>query len=103
MTLTIELTETEAAKLHHQAQAQGVDEATLLREWIASLPEEKPRRCLTPQELLRMPPEEADRYIEAAAEEAAPLYAADLALPPQDRELTALSTLAGASFRDEGE
>ena len=106
MTLTIELTETEAAQLHASATARGTDEMTVLHELIADLQtpaEHAHTRYLTPQELLRMSSQEQDRYIRSAAEDAAPLYAADVALLPQDREMTALTTLAGESYRDEGE
>ena len=55
-----------------------VDKA--IRETIERLPEARP---LSAKELLRLPAEERDRYIRAACEKAAPLYAADLALPPE--------------------
>ena len=34
-----------------------------------------------------------DRYLSEAAAHAAPLYEADLALPPEQRELTAISAI----------
>ena len=103
MTLTVELTEIETARLRALAKANGTDEETALREWIAALPDESPRQFLTPQELLLLSPQEQNCYIRAACEEAAPLYAADLNRPPHERELTALSPIAGVSFRDDGE
>ena len=39
--------------------------------------------------------------MKAAAEDAAPLYAADLALPADERELTAFTALDGEPFYDE--
>jgi hypothetical protein len=53
--------------------------------------------------LLTLPPEEQDRILAAAAEQAAPLYEADLALPPSPRKRT-LSEMAGfaAHTRVEG-
>ncbi len=53
----------------------------------------QPRQLLTSRELLAMTPEERRPYLRAAAEAAAPLYAADLARPPLERELTALTAL----------
>jgi hypothetical protein len=43
-------------------------------------------------------PEEQDRLMAAAAEEAAELYNADLALAPGERELTAFTALDGEEF-----
>ena len=47
---------------------------------------------------LALPREEQDRLMTAAAEDAAPLYADDLALPPAERELRAFTALDGAPF-----
>lgn len=101
MTRTIELTPEQEAYLEAEARAMGVGEEEALRRVIATVL--KPRRFLTPQELLRLPPEEQDDYIRAAVEDAVPFYNSDMALPPQERELTALSTLAGEAFCEEGE
>ncbi|HLK55271.1 MAG TPA: hypothetical protein VKU00_01825 [Chthonomonadaceae bacterium] len=94
MTLTIELTPEEAAKLHSLAQAKGTDDVGalqgLLAEWTG--------QPLTARELLRLPKEEQARYLRKAVEQAAPLYEADLSRPVQDRELTAFSTLDGEPF-----
>ncbi len=49
----------------------------------------------TARELLKMPREVQDAYLKAAAADAAPLYNADLALPPAERELTAFTILDG--------
>jgi hypothetical protein len=48
-----------------------------------------------PAYLLSLPREERDRILRAQAEQAAPLYKADLALPPAERELTAFTALDG--------
>lgn len=53
------------------------------------------------RDLLRMPPAERDAYLRTAAESAAPLYEADLGLPPHERELTALTALDGEAFCDD--
>jgi len=48
-----------------------------------------------PAYLLTLPTEEQDRILAAQAEQVAPLYEADLALPPHERELTAFTALDG--------
>jgi hypothetical protein len=63
-------------------------------------------RDLSPREFdlnvfLALPREEQERQLAAAAEDAAPLYAADLALPVAERELTAFTTLDGEVFHDD--
>ena len=50
-------------------------------------------RYSTARQLLAMPEAERDRILSEAAAHAAPLYEADLALPPERRELTALSAI----------
>lgn len=40
-----------------------------------------------------MPEAERNRILSEAAADAAPLYEADLALPPEQRELTAISAI----------
>ncbi len=47
----------------------------------------------TARQLLAMPEAERGRILAAAAAHAAPLYEADLVLPPEQRELTALSAI----------
>lgn len=51
--------------------------------------------------LLTLPRAERDRILALAAEEAAPEYEADLALPVAERELTAFTALDGEPFLDE--
>ncbi len=70
-----------------------VDDA--IWQTIESLPT---TNILSTSELLRMPVLDRDRYIEAAAAHAAPLYNADLLLPLAERELTALSSISGKDF-----
>ena len=57
-------------------------------------------RSLTARELLSLPADKRDAYLRAAAEDAAPLYEADLALPPSERELTALTALDGEPLHE---
>ena len=47
----------------------------------------------TARQLLAMPEAERGRLLSEAAAHAAPLYEADLALPPEQRELTAISAV----------
>ena len=47
---------------------------------------------------MTLPREEQDKVLSAAAEDAAPLYCADQALPSADRELTAFTALDGDAF-----
>ena len=91
MTLTIELTPEEAAKLHQLAHMKGTDDAGALRELLAQWTEQP----LTARELLRLTKEEQARYLRVAAEQAARLYEADLARPMEERELTAFTALDG--------
>ncbi len=92
MSLTIELTPATERALREHAAQQGIAEA----EWVRRVIE---RAFLQPtptaRELLSVPPEERGAVLVRAAEQAAPLYDADLALPPPDRELTALTVLDG--------
>lgn len=50
--------------------------------------------------LMTLPTEERDRILAGAAEKAAPFYNADLALPVEQRELTAFTALDGEPFYD---
>ena len=51
-------------------------------------------------EFLALPKEERQRRLRVMAEEAAPLYEADLALPVEERELTAFTAFDGDPFYD---
>ncbi len=54
-----------------------------------------------PAYLLSLPLEERRRIMAAQFDEAAPLYAADLALPMEQRELTAFTALDGDPVMEE--
>ena len=97
MTIIIELNEEEAAKLNRLAKERGTNAEDAVRSWLATVP---PIHLLTARELLRLPKDERERYLRAAAEDAAPLYATDLALPSHERELTAISSVAGLDYND---
>ncbi len=95
MTLTIELTPELEARLAAQARAAGKP----LPEYVQNALEE----VAAPKEVdmktfLGLPREEQDRLIASSVESAAPLYEADLALSPHERELTALTALDGEPF-----
>lgn len=66
-------------------------------QYAAILVQERLRaaREADPAYLMTLPREEQDRILTAQAEAAAPLYEADLALPPHERELTAFTALDG--------
>jgi hypothetical protein len=95
MTLTIELTPELEARLKAQAQASGKP----LSEYVRSTLEElaAPRE-VDMEAFLALPRQEQDRLLAAAAESAAPLYEADLELPPHERELTAFTALDGEPY-----
>ncbi len=59
--------------------------------------------CFTARQLLAMPAAERDRILSEAAAHAAPLYEADLALPPEQRELTAISAIGGDVYEYQGD
>ncbi len=102
MTLTLTLTAEQEARLKAEAQESGLpmSEYALRRLFGHS---ERPtassgQRHLSARELLAMSPEERGTYLRAAADAAAPIYEADLALPYAERELTALTALDGEPF-----
>lgn len=97
MTITIELNEEEAAKLIRLTEEQGASPADAFRSWLAAVP---PTHHLSARELLRLPKKDRETYLRSAAEDAAPLYAADLARPDHEKELTAISSVAGRDYRD---
>ncbi len=92
--MNIELTPELESRLQTEAERHGADvSAYALHLLDSSLP-----RYLSATELLRLSPEEREPYLRRAAEDAAPLYNADLALPPGERELTAFTALDGEPF-----
>jgi hypothetical protein len=98
MTLTIQLTPEEEARLVAAAHREGLAAAEYARRRLMA---DLPAPYLSARELLRLSPEEQGRYLSAAAEVAAPIYAADLALPLEERELTAISAVAGSDYRED--
>ena len=97
MALTIEMNSEIETKLHQEAERLGVPADRFILDLLEK--ELKPKEFdLTA--FLALPRAEQDRIIEAAVEDAAPLYAADLALPVAERELTAFTALDGEDFRD---
>lgn len=97
MTITIDLCPEVEACLVRKARTAQQPVSDYLNNLIESL--------LMPEEVdmdtfLALPREEQDRLMAAAAEDAAPFYAADLALPPAERELTAFTALDGEPFYD---
>ena len=98
MTIMIDLRPEVEARLAQQARTAQQPMSEYLNGLIESL--------LMPKEVdldafLALPREEQDRLMAAAAEDAAPLYAADLELPPAERELTAFTALDGEPFHDD--
>src|SRR4051812_26215589 len=95
MTLTIDLTPELEARLEAKARASGKPLPEYVRITLEELatPEE-----VDMAEFLALPRQEQDRLLAAAAESAAPLYEADLALPPHEQELTAFTALDGEPF-----
>jgi hypothetical protein len=87
MTLTIEVTPELESRLQAAAARNGLPVAEYAR---TVLERQVPPLALR---VASLPPEEQDRIMAAAAEEAADLYNADLALPINERELTAFTAL----------
>ena len=95
MTLMIDLIPEIEQSLSVEAARQGQQPS----EFIMRLLE----RELKPKEfdidaLLALPRHEQARLMQAAFEEAAPMYNADLALPVSERELTAFTALDGLNL-----
>ena len=98
--MNVELPPELEIRIQQEAQKQGVDATAYALQLLShSLP---PRR-LSARELLRLPCAERDRYLARAAEDAAPLYNADLARPVVDRELTAFTALDGEPYIEDNE
>ena len=97
MSLVLELAPDVESRLNVKAAENGVayvDYVTrLIEEEVKQ--EEVKLPYLSARELLKLSPEERGPYLRAAAADAAPLYHADLALPPAERELTAFTILDG--------
>lgn len=95
MSVTIDLAPEVEETLRQEAARQGLDTGEFARSLIerALSP-----RVYTARELLAMTPEWRAAYLQAAADDAAPLYDADLACPAHERELTAFTALDGEPF-----
>ena len=100
MSIYLELPPEVEAQLSEHAEGKGLDLADLIREMVESnLARQEIQSLKTPEgrwdfsRLRALPTADQDRIMERAAKDAAPLYAADLALPPHERELTAFGIL----------
>ena len=92
MSLVLELAPDVESRMNVKAAEYGVAPVDLVTQLIER---EVILRPITARELLAMPREFQDAYLEAAAADAAPLYNADLARPVAERELTAFTALDG--------
>ena len=94
MTLIIEVDPEVEARLQEVAARYGLPVAEYARGVL--------ERQVLPLALrvAALPPDEQDRIMTAAADNAADLYNTDLDLPPQERELTAFTALDGEEFSD---
>ena len=97
MAIVLDLPRDVQQRLEDTAARNGQDPA----EYVIRLLE----RELQPKEVdldafLALSRETQDQLLREAAADAAPLYAADLALPATERELTAFTTLDGEEFAD---
>jgi len=92
MTLTLDIPSEVESVLLEAAHRQGKTPEQLAAETLRvnfAPPDAYP----TARQLLAMPEAERNRILSEAAAHAAPLYEADLALPPEQRELTAISAI----------
>src|SRR5437870_9131078 len=96
MTLVIEVTPEVEARLEAAAAKHGLPVAQYAKVLL--------ERQILPLAIrvAALPPEEQDRIMAAAAEDAADLYNEDLALSPSERELTAFTALDGEPFLESG-
>jgi hypothetical protein len=94
MTLVIDVTPEVETRLQEAAAKRGLPVAEYVRAVL--------ERQVLPLALrvAALPPEEQDRILAAAAEGAADLYNADLALRSEQRELTAFTTLDSEPIHD---
>jgi len=93
MTLTLELAPDVESGLAETARRQGKTPEQVAAETLRTNFAPQAAPYPTARQLLLMPEAERDRYLSEAAAHAAPLYEADLALPPEQRELTAISAI----------
>jgi len=97
MTLVIEVTPDVETRLQVAAAKRGLPVA----EYAKALLERQVLPLAV--RVAALPPEEQDRMMAAAADDAAELYNGDLALPSRERELTAFTALDGEPFLDSGD
>lgn len=90
MTITLELAPDVESRLNETAHRQGKTPEQLAGETLHASFAAQSGPYPTARQLLAMPAAERSRYLAEAAAHAAPLYEADLALPPEQRELTAI-------------
>ena len=81
--MNLELTPDVEARLQQEASRQGKDANAVA---LSLLDHTLPPRRLNARDLMRLPRAERERYLEKSAEDAAPLYNADLALPVEERD-----------------
>ena len=96
MTLVIEITPDVETRLQAAAAKRGLPVA----EYAKALLERQVLPLAV--RVAALPPEEQDRLMAAAAEDAADLYNEDLALSPSERELTAFTALDREPFLESG-
>ena len=97
MSITLELPPQTEAALKSEADRNGIPQEEVAAQLIQNGVKSKP---LTAREVMALPPDKRRAYMEAAADAAAPLYEADLAKPPAERELTAFTILDSEPFLD---
>ena len=97
MTLTIDVPPDMENSLRWEARQKGIEPQEAV---FRLLEKHLPKPFLTARELLKLPAQEREEYLKASAEEALSLYEADIALPPEERELTAFTALDSAPFLD---
>ena len=93
MTITLELAPDVESGLNETARRQGKTPEQLAGKTLRANFAAPGSQFPTARQILALPEAERDRILSEAAAHAAPLYEADLALPPEQRELTALSAI----------
>lgn len=100
MSVTLKFSPDVEARLNSRAIGEGLDLTEPVRQMVESdLARKEVEALKTPEghwDFVRfraLPKADQTRILERAAQEAAPLYAADLALPAHERELTAFESL----------
>lgn len=97
MNVTLDFAPNMEKRLRDKAAYEGRDADSFVRQIVEkTLADES-----DPAYLLSLPLEERRRIMERQAALAAPLYNADLALPVEERELTAFTALDGEPFLED--